>query len=606
MRQHADYESWGIYQGIRGASYAALLLLVVTACGEAPATSALDTESTGQTATTLETPATSTTSAATATTAVATVSTSSGTPSDDTGSSTAEESTSSGSPTDCLEVDVGPFVVAKADGSFAEYRASLAPNVGGSAPDPIGLQLHAPTGGIGTVELGEGVEANYETCTNCIIAQLDVERLFFQTGGTVDFTDGHGPLVGWVSATVSDLTLAEVSVNVHTHESTLIEGGDCLHISSADILVGDSSVCSCDNQECGDDGCGNSCGTCDTPLVCDAQGQCICVPVCGNAECGDDSCGGTCGTCGVDEVCEDGVCLVPPCGPEDTGTCVEQPPKGWSGPVVVYEGDGPIPECPDDYPDEIFTGYGELDCGESSCSACECSGTPEGGYCSSTPNIYVYANDDCTGFYYHFDNFTDQCFHLLGTAHGDSARAHIDYAIGTSCGEPSGGGELTADTPAWGFQARVCGAPLEPQGCNATDTCIEAQPDPFEETVCVVADGIQECPEGSPYSVQHVYYSEFEDTRGCTEDCSCSASGKRCGNTVELLHTSQSCFDQGQEVPADGMCHAGDFSSIGHYDSEAGPPVEGTGTCSPAGAVTPTGACGPVEESGTMTACCLE
>lgn len=70
----------------------------------------------------------------------------------------------------------------------------------------------------------------------------------------------------------------------------------------------------CTGKECGDDGCGGSCGTCPTPKVCNASGQCVtppCVPQCVGKQCGDDGCGGSCGTCSPGKTCD------------ATGACVE-------------------------------------------------------------------------------------------------------------------------------------------------------------------------------------------------------------------------------------------------------------------------------------------
>jgi len=61
-------------------------------------------------------------------------------------------------------------------------------------------------------------------------------------------------------------------------------------------------------KECGDDGCGGTCGTCEAPEVC-------CDGICGTGkadckgrECGWDSATGNCGTCGDGKVCVDGTC----------------------------------------------------------------------------------------------------------------------------------------------------------------------------------------------------------------------------------------------------------------------------------------------------------
>ena len=75
-----------------------------------------------------------------------------------------------------------------------------------------------------------------------------------------------------------------------------------------------SSKCkpNCTNLDCGDNGCGGTCGTCDDDQTCN-NGRCVssggCTPDCTNLDCGDDGCGGTCGTCDDDETCNNGRCV---------------------------------------------------------------------------------------------------------------------------------------------------------------------------------------------------------------------------------------------------------------------------------------------------------
>ncbi len=138
---------------------------------------------------------------------------------------------------------------------------------------------------------------------------------------------------------------------------------DCIPICTAD----------CSGKECGDDGCGGSCGTCsggdkcvngkcscapkscagscDQPKICgfmaDGCGQMVfgkvgddgcggdccdckcpdCSPNCDGKECGDDGCGGSCGSCTAPETCnDDGWCSCSPaCGGFLGGPC--KPPK---------------------------------------------------------------------------------------------------------------------------------------------------------------------------------------------------------------------------------------------------------------------------------------
>ena len=101
--------------------------------------------------------------------------------------------------------------------------------------------------------------------------------------------------------------------------------------SSDSVCVGD-----CEGKECGDDGCGESCGTCTDGLLCKVD-QCVEPPTC-NCEgkvCGDDGCGNSCGTCPDGNVCESGACKPPDtgCTPKCDGkTCGDDTCGGTCAP----------------------------------------------------------------------------------------------------------------------------------------------------------------------------------------------------------------------------------------------------------------------------------
>ena len=62
----------------------------------------------------------------------------------------------------------------------------------------------------------------------------------------------------------------------------------------------------CIGKECGDDGCGGSCGSCIGGETCNiGTGQCVasCTPSCIGKDCGDNGCGGSCGTCVGGQTC---------------------------------------------------------------------------------------------------------------------------------------------------------------------------------------------------------------------------------------------------------------------------------------------------------------
>ena len=64
----------------------------------------------------------------------------------------------------------------------------------------------------------------------------------------------------------------------------------------------------CAGKECGEDGCGENCGTCPGAAPACYEGLC-CTPQCEGKDCGDDGCGGTCGTCQGELACQEtGLC----------------------------------------------------------------------------------------------------------------------------------------------------------------------------------------------------------------------------------------------------------------------------------------------------------
>lgn len=93
-------------------------------------------------------------------------------------------------------------------------------------------------------------------------------------------------------------------------------------IDSPDVLPGEvETPCLpyCEAKQCGDDGCGGSCGECaDEQDIC-LEGECVCLPNCVGLECGDDGCGGVCGDCPVGWFCDGQNCAQEPCDPDCEG-----------------------------------------------------------------------------------------------------------------------------------------------------------------------------------------------------------------------------------------------------------------------------------------------
>lgn len=101
-------------------------------------------------------------------------------------------------------------------------------------------------------------------------------------------------------------------------------GGSCGECTGSQFVC-ENNKCKCQpycyGKDCGSDGCGGQCGQCQYPKTCNTQTfKCVdsCIPNCTNKECGDDGCGKQCGTCQYPEVCQNDKCVNQNigCGPE--------------------------------------------------------------------------------------------------------------------------------------------------------------------------------------------------------------------------------------------------------------------------------------------------
>lgn len=174
----------------------------------------------------------------------------------------------------------------------------------------------------------------------------------------------------------------------------------------------------CTDKNCGDDGCGGTCGTCTGENeICNAEGVCeVCTPQCTDKECGDNGCGGTCGTCTDGKVCSAGKCVEggnfpAECNGEGTpsGTdCLGTTYEGCCANGRVYWCDGDALYCLDCAASQAMcgwfdagyygcddagmpdpTGANPQDCAGGTCTPnCgtrECGGDGCGGQCGTCP-----------------------------------------------------------------------------------------------------------------------------------------------------------------------------------------------------------------------------
>lgn len=253
--------------------------------------------------------------------------------------------------------------------------------------------------------------------------------------------------------------------------------------------------------ECGDDGCGGSCGRCWDPAkpMC-IDGQCVdqCVPQCLGYECGPDGCGGVCGTCGPGENCVLSVCETLPEALSCVGRCGDVAPAGCSC-AAACTGSGCcgdaavacacIPQCdgkscgPDGCGGVCGTcGPGKL-CEAGACvddrcepDPCQGRGTCDDGACSCNLGFAGATCGQCAGGYIGFPN------------------CRIDPCAGVDCGAgtcDSSNGTCVCNEGVAGARCQVCASPeREWPSCLAPD-CTTG-PDTDNDGV---RDACDECPE---------------------------------------------------------------------------------------------------------------
>lgn len=234
--------------------------------------------------------------------------------------------------------------------------------------------------------------------------------------------------------------------------------------------VGDDLACvpDCSDRECGDDGCGGSCGVCPVAApVCIEGGMC-CSPDCDDRECGDDGCGGGCGVCpAVAPACTNaGLCCEPECDGRDCGddgcdgSCgVCDPHNDCVDGACVY-----VPWCGDETCD-IDEGENcatcEADCGCVCGEECQDTGT---GVLPVRDCVYVACDGRVCG--------DDGC----GASCGDCEDHHV-CVDGACVYEPWCGDEVCDAPPADGAlapgaYAEDCDSCAADCGCGCGESCV--------------------------------------------------------------------------------------------------------------------------------------
>ncbi|MEK6937818.1 MAG: hypothetical protein AABX04_02110, partial [Nanoarchaeota archaeon] len=182
--------------------------------------------------------------------------------------------------------------------------------------------------------------------------------------------------------------------------------------------------------------CGNCTTICFGGKIC-KEGKCSCAPKCNNADgttkqCGDDGCGGTCGACKSEETCESGVCKSNQVTPQSLANCTNSDNDGYPVNPPCMNGTEKLDKAPDcndsdskiwmeqslyqDYDKDTFGNY---------------FATPETKCTNGTlPSGYSLNHDDC------FDKLSNQTScptNLKCVSEGQCGAKCDDCSPGTYC-----------------------------------------------------------------------------------------------------------------------------------------------------------------------------
>ena len=141
----------------------------------------------------------------------------------------------------------------------------------------------------GDFTLGTGIDDNYSSCARCVRAYSeDDTREYFATEGSMIIDSASDQLNGYVNLSVQDLLLREVTINRddQSFESTVVEGGRCLHVEFADIIA--NQAWTCDQTYYGDGDCDCGCGIVDIDCANNYAASCEFCELegsCGTAQC---------------------------------------------------------------------------------------------------------------------------------------------------------------------------------------------------------------------------------------------------------------------------------------------------------------------------------
>jgi hypothetical protein len=235
-------------------------------------------------------------------------------------------------------------------------------------------------------------------------------------------------------------------------------------------------------------------------------------------------------------------------GEEPTASCSRQclqaPPLGFDGPVLLWAGDpAEVPACPEQAPEIVFEGYEGLNNAPVECAPCACS-QPKcklpAGIALST--AYGCPDDGDRGFLPAPASWDGSCV-APSPPYPDPAMS-VGQAPPTEepCAPVVETPEITALGPPFTIRARACGAEGKPYRCHVPGrTCSpNDQPPPPGFRRCLLSlipDGAS-CPAEYPDEV--AFFAELTDHRGCAP-CTCTQTAQSECRVMTRTYQDKGC-----------------------------------------------------------------
>ncbi len=273
---------------LRSIGLAVGLTLALAACGSSSSGSSTTSTSDGGSAATTNSTSTST-SGTGGKSSSSTTSTSTGGSTGSGGGTGGEGGTAVVYPSVCTtttEITIGAFKLVNADGmTGSAFLSTVNPGIGASATDEVGVQFYTADDGsldgekTGSFDLTKNGDDNYVSCARCVLLFQDDDptngpaKYFFTKSGTLTVDAASKQIDGNVTATLTDVTLIEVTI-ADDYTTSPVKDATCVHIASAPVSATFPTDWKCTKGLYGDGLCDCGCGLLDPDCADATVGSC--------------------------------------------------------------------------------------------------------------------------------------------------------------------------------------------------------------------------------------------------------------------------------------------------------------------------------------------